>query len=192
MIREIHMQNMRRSMLMAAGAGLASLGIARAAERTPLTREPAAIGEDVKKLVQLAFDSNAALMLGDVDRYRALVPLSQDFMLMSPFGGKPSHARDITEQTWEAMKSFFRNGTFQQELIQAYASQDMVVLATIERTRCEVGGLPPQDWALRVTLVFSRAGDQWKLAHRHADPLVGGITLEQAAALAREHVVMSG
>ena len=45
--------------------------------------------------------------------------------------------------------------------------------------------LPAQDWALRVTLVYRREGAEWRLAHRHADPLAAGVSLEQAAALAR-------
>lgn len=74
------------------------------------------------------------------------------------------------------------------ELVQGYHSPDMVVLAVIERTHVEVGGLAGQDWALQVTLVFRRDKDRWLLAHRHADPLVGGIALEEAAAMARAPV----
>jgi ketosteroid isomerase-like protein len=59
------------------------------------------------------------------------------------------------------------------------------VIAAIERTHVEVGGLAGQDWALRVTLVFRKEKGQWMLAHRHADPLVEGISLELAAALSR-------
>jgi ketosteroid isomerase-like protein len=55
----------------------------------------------------------------------------------------------------------------------------------IERQHGQVGGLPSQDWSLRVTLVFRREGSDWQLVHRHADPLVHGISLEQLAALAR-------
>ena len=33
--------------------------------------------------------------------------------------------------------------------------------------------------------VYRKEGSEWQLAHRHADPLVRRITLEQAAALAR-------
>lgn len=83
------------------------------------------------------------------------------------------------------MGRFFKNGSLRQELVQAYGSPDMVVLALIEHAHVEVGGLPAQDWSLRVTLVYRREGDVWQLAHRHADPLVADISLERSAALAR-------
>ena len=135
-------------------------------------------------LIERSAEANAALMRGDVDRYRALVPTSADFTLMSPFGGRPTRG-SVTTESWEAMRRFFRNGTLQQELVQSYVTADMIVLATIERAHVEVGGLPAQDWALRVTLVYRRAGTGWQLVHRHADPLAGGVSVEQAAALAR-------
>jgi ketosteroid isomerase-like protein len=81
------------------------------------------------------------------------------------------------------MGRFFRNGRLRQEVVQTYASADMIVLAVIERANVEVGGLPAQDWALRVTLVYRREGSAWHLVHRHADPLAEGISLELAAAL---------
>jgi ketosteroid isomerase-like protein len=59
------------------------------------------------------------------------------------------------------------------------------VLVVIERQHGEVGGLPDQDWSLRVTLVYRRGGPGWQLVHRHADPLVRGRTLEDLAAIAR-------
>jgi ketosteroid isomerase-like protein len=143
------------------------------------------IHPDLSTLVQRSAQANAALMRGDIERYRHLVTISDDFLLMSPFGGPPTRAADYTPERIAAMGRFFRNGTFEQELVQAYGSTDMVVLALIERQHVEVGGLPAQDWALRVTLVFRREGAEWHLAHRHADPLVRGVSLEQAAILAR-------
>jgi ketosteroid isomerase-like protein len=140
---------------------------------------------ELTDLIQRSAQANAALMRGDIKRYCDLITLTDDFMLMSPFGGTPPHATEYTPERMDAMGRFFRNGTFEQHLVQAYASSDMVVLAIIERAHVEVGGLPAQDWALRVTLVYRRDGAEWHLAHRHADPLVSGVSLEHAAALAR-------
>jgi ketosteroid isomerase-like protein len=69
--------------------------------------------------------------------------------------------------------------------VEAHASGDIVVLVMIERQHGEVGGLPDQDWSLRVTLVYRREDSEWRLVHRHADPLVRSIGLERAAAIAR-------
>ena len=144
-----------------------------------------AADEAVAELIRRSARGNAALMRGDVQEYRALIPHTDDYTLMSPFGGTPTRGSDMTDERWEASGRFFRNGTFEQEVVQSYHSADMVVLAIIERCHVEAGGLPAQEWPLRVTLVYRREGSEWRLAHRHADPLVKGVSLEQAAALAR-------
>lgn len=151
----------------------------------PLLAKPAAADDAVAKLVKLTEDSNAFLMRGEIEKYRALVPISDDFTLMSPFGGAPTRGSQFTPEQWERMGRFFRNGTFRQEVVQTYVSADLAVLATIERPYVEVGGFPAQEWALRVTLVYRRVGSNWHLVHRHADPLANGISYQQAAALAR-------
>lgn len=140
----------------------------------------------IADLVRRSAEANNVLLRGDIDAYRALISLTGDFTLMSPFGGKPTRGVEMTDERWEAMGRFFRNGVLEQELVQSYASDDMVVLVVVERCHGEVGGLPAQDWPLRVTLVYRREGAEWRLAHRHADPLGNGITLEQAGALARD------
>ena len=144
-----------------------------------------AVDRSMALLIRRSAEAHAALMLGDVGRYRALIKHADDFTLMSPFGGTPTRGPDLTSERWEAMGRFFRNGVFEQDVVQAYGSADMVVMALIERQTVEVGDLPAQSWPLRVTLVYRREGAEWLLAHRHADPLVGGISLDHAAALAR-------
>jgi len=141
------------------------------------------LSEDVADLTQQVAEANAALVRGDIDRYLALIEPAKDFTLMSPFGGVPTHGFDMSRRA--AIGQFFKAGTFDQEVVATYATDDFVVLVTIERVRAEVGGLPVQDWSLRVTQAFRREGVEWRLVHRHADPLVKAIRLEQAAALAR-------
>jgi ketosteroid isomerase-like protein len=180
----------RRSILATAGASFVSAAsVSARASETPVS-DKETIQNDVGALIQLSKDSNTALMRGDIVTYRALVTMTDDFTLMSPFGGTPTRGNDVTPDRLEAMGTFFRNGTFEQEVIQSYAAPDLVVLVLIERANVEVGGLPAQDWSLRVTLVYRREGSRWCLVHRHADPLAPGITLEQAAALARGKSVL--
>lgn len=147
--------------------------------------EPTHADDFVSKLITVSERSNAALMQGDAATYMTLVKIADDFTLMSPFGGEPSRGGEYTPERIERMGRFFRNGSFAMEMVGSYASKDIVVLALIERSNVEVGNLPAQDWALRVTLVYRRVGSRWELVHRHADPLVDPVDLGQAAALAR-------
>lgn len=169
----------RRSVLTAAGAALASFDLkgADAPDRP--------VADEIAGLIRRSADANAALMRGDIERYRALITLTDDFTLMSPFGGRPTRGAEMTAERWEAMGRFFRNGTLEQEVVHAYGSGDMVVLAVIERANVEVGGLPAQNWSLRVTLVYRKEAGSWRLAHRHADPIVESMSLAQAATIAR-------
>jgi ketosteroid isomerase-like protein len=165
-------------------------GLSSSPGSAPTSPAPASaatlVKSQVEHLIRLSQLSNAALLRGDADTYAALAPLSSDFTLMSPFGGTPSRGAEYTPERMAAMGRFFRNGTLQVEMVESYGSQDMVVLALIEHAHVEVGGLPAQDWNLRVTLVYRRDGNGWRLVHRHADPLVEGISLQQAADLARD------
>jgi ketosteroid isomerase-like protein len=104
---------------------------------------------------------------------------------MAPFSGKPTRGFDTSSEHRAALARLFKAGTATQEVVSTYASGDLVVLVLIEWQRAEVGGLPAQDWSLRVTQVYRREGGDWQLVHRHADPLVDGISLKEAAALTR-------
>jgi ketosteroid isomerase-like protein len=84
-----------------------------------------------------------------------------------------------------AAADYFKGGEAKLEVAEAHAWDDTLVLVMIERQHGEVGGLPDQDWPLRVTQIYRREGSEWLLVHRHADPLANGISLEQAAELAR-------
>lgn len=126
-----------------------------------------------------------AFTSGDMTRWAALIQLADDFTLMQPFGGPVSHGFDDSPEHLAVLARYFRNGGASLEVAKSYVSPDMIVLVMIERQHGEVGGLPDQDWSLRVTQVYRRDGSEWHMVHRHADPLVRNIGLEKTAALAR-------
>lgn len=137
------------------------------------------------RLVERAAAKNAAFMRGDMSTWHALARIAPDFTLMQPFGGPASHGFDARPERLAELARRFRHGRTALELVQACVGSDLAVLVMVERQTGEVGGLPVQDWSLRVTEVYRRDGTDWALLHRHADPLLRPITLPQAAALAR-------
>jgi len=139
---------------------------------------------DIADLVAQVEESADALMAGDVDRYLAFIHHAEDYTLLNPAGGPARRGFDDSPESRRAMAQMFQSGSAKLELIETYASGDLVVLVTLERNHGVVSGLPEQDWSLRVTWVFRRTDSGWELAHRHADPLVHPITAEQLSALA--------
>ena len=141
--------------------------------------------EEVAELIRRMAEAASAFIRGDIRTYLTLIKHADDYTLMAPFGGEPRHGFDDSSEYLEALERYFQGGEAELEVVQSYASGDLVVLVVIERQHGQVGGLPDQEWSLRVTLVFRREGSEWLLVHRHADPLVHTMSLEQAAALAR-------
>jgi ketosteroid isomerase-like protein len=143
---------------------------------------------DIADIVACAAKMNDAFMNGRMDRWLTLANPSADFSIMTPFGGWTVGGFDASPERMASMARRFPSGSTSLEVIATYASGEMVVLAAIERQHAIVGDLPPQDWSLRVTLIFRRKDTGWELVHRHADPLVEGISLGQAAIIARGQV----
>jgi ketosteroid isomerase-like protein len=142
--------------------------------------------QELADLVEATAEAASAFIRGDIRRYLTLIRHADDYTLMAPFGGEPRRGFDPSDQAVEALAEYFRGpGQAELEVFESYTSGDLVVLVAVERQHGEIGGLPDQDWSLRVTLVFRREGEGWRLAHRHADPLVHEITAEQAASIAR-------
>lgn len=150
-----------------------------------LSVDLAAADDAIAALIKRAAEKNAAFMRGDMDRWSSIARIAADFTLMQPFGGPASHGFDASPKRLAELAQYFKNGETKLEIAQTYSSDGLVVLVMIERQRAEVGGLPGQDWSLRVTEVYRKESSEWQLVHRHADPLVNRITLREAAALAR-------
>jgi ketosteroid isomerase-like protein len=73
---------------------------------------------------------------------------------------------------FEFLASRFSNGkAYEYEVIGAGASGDLAYIVGYEHTMASVGGAEPEAYDLRVTTVFRREDGQWKIVHRHADPM---------------------
>jgi ketosteroid isomerase-like protein len=152
-----------------------------------MTEQHAVTDAEVDDLILLMREAASAYIAGEMRRYFDLMRHAVDFTLMSPFGGevtRESVASNSAARLAE-LEDFFKGGQCNLEVVETYASGDLVVLVVVERQHGLVGHLPPQDWSLRVTLVFRREHGVWRLVHRHADPLVHPITFDELAELSR-------
>lgn len=120
--------------------------------------------------------SHAALDLiakGSADGYKALYSRGPDITLGNPFGGFGRGWDQVVEQM-ERGASYYRDGeTTGFEMVAQNVGPDFAYTVEIERFRAKVGGAEEiSELALRVTCVYRREDDGWKLVHRHADPRV--------------------
>ncbi len=73
---------------------------------------------------------------------------------------------------FEWVASRFSNcESFEYEVLAAGVSGDLGYIAGIEHTAAAVGGAPSQAYELRVTTLFRREDGEWRVVHRHADPV---------------------
>lgn len=61
--------------------------------------------------------------------------------------------------------------SFKYEVIAAGVSGDLGYLAGIEHTVASLDGAVTKPYSLRVTTILRREDGEWKVVHRHADPL---------------------
>ena len=144
--------------------------------------------QDIAALIARWSEATQRHLDGDLRGYAAIARHSADYTLFPPNGGDARSGFDGSDDAVEWWARTFRDGQAELEIFKTYSSGDLAVLVAVERQVGTVGDLPPQDWSLRITLVFRREGTDWRLVHRHADPLVRPVDPELFAAIARrEH-----
>jgi ketosteroid isomerase-like protein len=83
------------------------------------------------------------------------------------------------EPLFDRLGSTFSTCTsFRNEVVAAGASGDLAYTVAFEHTTASLNGGRPLPYTLRVTTVFRREGGEWKVVHRHADPVPSDTTRE--------------
>lgn len=127
---------------------------------------------DLDSAIEQSHAALGAILKGDPTVYQALYSDADDVTLGNPFGPY-ARGRQKVEATLAGAASHYRDGEVTGiDLIANYASDDLACIVEVERGRTKVGGgeeLVPV--AVRVTSVFRLEHGNWKLVHRHADPI---------------------
>ncbi len=72
---------------------------------------------------------------------------------------------------FEWLATTFSDGSYDYEVIAAATSGDLGYIVGIEHSRASIGGAAPEAYELRVTTIFRREEGEWRVVHRHADPI---------------------
>jgi ketosteroid isomerase-like protein len=106
-------------------------------------------------------------------------PLGEIVARHSPatFFGPRGGSRQDTEAVWSQYEcdatTFEGGGESQLEILHMAASDGLAYWVGFQRATIHLRGRPAAvPFNLRVTELFRREGDTWKLIHRHADPLI--------------------
>jgi ketosteroid isomerase-like protein len=96
----------------------------------------------------------------------------EDVSLANPFG-PPVRGWEQVAETIERAASNFRDGEMvASEEVAKYVTPELAYTVWLEPQKAKVGGR--QDitpFTLRVTMVFRPEDGEWKIVHRHADPI---------------------
>jgi ketosteroid isomerase-like protein len=109
---------------------------------------------------------------GNPEVYKRLYSRREDVTVANPFG-PPVRGWSEVSATLDRAAGNYRDGEIVGfENLSTVIAPELAYTVEVETYRARVGGaeeLVPV--SLRVTTVFRREGDAWKVAHRHADPI---------------------
>jgi ketosteroid isomerase-like protein len=129
---------------------------------------PAALEVTIKE----SHEALRRILNGDPSGYAALFADSEDITLGNPFGPFGKGRAAVMAALANAAKKYTDGSVRRVERVAVYGGGNQFVLVEIEHDRARLGASPDlADFAARVTSVYEKIGGQWKLVHRHADPI---------------------
>jgi ketosteroid isomerase-like protein len=128
--------------------------------------------DEVDELIvqyQLALDE---FMKGNPEPVQKLFSHRDDATLANPYNPPVRGWERIAEVT-EHAASLRRDGEATGfEIVSKYVTPELAYIVQIERLKAKVGGREDiTPYSLRSTMIFRPEDGEWKVVHRHADPI---------------------
>jgi ketosteroid isomerase-like protein len=128
------------------------------------------VGAFLDRVIPMLREDVMALKNGDSGPRKALWSHDDPVTLF----GAEAFARgwEEVEPIFDRLADSFSDGqSCIYEVVGAGVSGDLAYVAAIERSVAGTLGSTPQTFTLRVTTIFRREQGEWKVGHRHGDPL---------------------
>jgi len=136
-------------------------------------------GPDFDQLVEQQHVALDAFSKGDDEPLAALWSRADDVTLGNPFGPFVRGFEQVAA-TMKRAAALYRDGEASGfELVAKHVSDDVAYLVEVERFNAKMGGREAiSPVSLRCTSIFRREDGNWRLVHRHADPITAPQTAE--------------
>ena len=155
-----------RLLLVMAGAALGTTSAS--ASPNPALQLPPALEATVVQ----SHEALRLILNGDPSGYAALFADRDDITLGNPFGPFGKGRVAVLANLNNAAKKYTHGSVIGVERVAVYGGGDRYVLVEIEHDRARLGTAAAfSEFSARVTSVYERIGEKWKLVHRHADPI---------------------
>jgi|SRR6266508_3384467 len=113
-----------------------------------------------------------AFVKGDAEPLGKLFSRRDDVTVANPFGPAARGWNQVAETMGRAALNYRGGEATGFERVSEYATADLAYIVEVERFRAKVGGADESTpFALRVTTIFRREENAWRIVHRHADPI---------------------
>jgi ketosteroid isomerase-like protein len=126
----------------------------------------------LESAIEASHKALAAILKGDQSGYLGLFSAAEDVTLGNPFGPFGRGRKNVEERLAIAASKYRDGRNANVELIEKYVSDNLACVAEVESGEARVAGSAEMTKiSVRVTSVFRLEAGNWKLVHRHADPL---------------------
>jgi ketosteroid isomerase-like protein len=127
---------------------------------------------ELEEFVEQYHRTLEAVVKGDPSPQESVWSRRDDVTLANPLGPPARGWTEVSTSLRRAVSQLSDGEVLALERISAYSSGDLADVLEIERFRVKVAGArEPAPSSLRVTTIFRREEDGWKVLHRHADPV---------------------
>ena len=127
---------------------------------------------DLNKLRDRYHQSVAAFIQGDPDAQKPLWSQRDDVTLANPLGPPAKGFEGVCGVMDRAAEQISDGEGYTFDTIAWVETADLAYEVGVEQSRSKLGdAVEKVPISLRVTTVFRREDDGWKIVHRHADPI---------------------
>jgi ketosteroid isomerase-like protein len=128
---------------------------------------------DFEQFMKQRSEAALAYINGNATPLDEIVAHSSPATFFRPSGHYYQGAEAVRSQYESDATSFESGSEGQLEILHMAASDGLAYWVGFQRATTRLRGAPePVTFNLRITELFRREGDSWKLIHRHADPLL--------------------